>query len=139
MSKNRQKKIVCPYCGAKAILREDNYVYGDRGRGKLLYVCSNYPRCDAYVGVHEGTYRPKGTLAKGELRNKRIRTHRIFDLIWKMGIMSKKEAYRWLKCFMGLQKCDAHIGFFSDYRCDLLMNKAKEILVNNNVDISNIA
>ena len=36
---------------------------------------------------------------------------------------------------MGLQRDEGHIGFFSDYRCDLLMEKAKELLVNNHIEI----
>ena len=138
MKTNEQPKVICPYCGAKAILREDKYVYGDKGKGEWLYVCSNYPTCDAYVSTHKGTKIPKGSLANGDLRNKRIKTHRIFDRIWKAGIMTKKQAYRWMEYFMGLKRNDGHIGFFSDYRCDILMDKAKEILSNNNIDVSTI-
>lgn len=129
------KRITCPYCGATAVLREDKYVHGDRAKGEWLYVCSNYPQCDAYVSTHKGTKIPRGSLAKGELRNKRIRAHKIFDLIWKENIMSKKEAYRWMEYFMGLPKDEGHIGFFSDYRCDQLMTKTKELLRNNHIEI----
>lgn len=62
------KEVICPYCRAKAELRDSEFVYGDRNYGKI-YVCSNYPICDAYVGVHKGTQdKPKGTLANAELR-----------------------------------------------------------------------
>ena len=37
------------------------------------------------------------TLANGDLRHKRIETHRMFDAIWKNGILSRKEAYRWMQ------------------------------------------
>lgn len=87
------------------------------------------------MSTHTGTKLPRGTLAKGDLRNKRIRTHKIFDLIWKKNLMSKKDAYRWMEYFMGLRRDEGHIGFFSDYRCDLLMEKAKELLVNNHIEI----
>lgn len=130
-----KRKIICPYCGAMAVLRDGTYVYGDRSRGEMLYVCSNYPKCDSYVGVHHGTDRPMGTLANAELRNKRIKTHRLFDQIWQSKLMTRKEAYRWMEYFMGLSKRDSHIGKFSDYRCQILMDKCKEVLENNHIEL----
>lgn len=131
----KMRRVVCPYCGANAVLREDKYVHGDRAKGEWLYVCANYPECDAYVSTHKGTKLPRGSLAKGDLRNKRIKTHQVFDLIWKKNLMSKKEAYRWMEYFMGIPPAEGHIGFFSEYRCDLLMEKARELLINNHIEI----
>ena len=49
----KQKKTIrCPYCGSTAILRDASFVYGDRSYGGKVYVCSHYPACNAYVGVH---------------------------------------------------------------------------------------
>lgn len=136
MKKEKLKRIKCPYCGSIAVLRDDKYVYGERAKGEWLYVCANYPECDAYVSTHKGTKIPKGSLANGDLRNKRIRAHKVFELIWKKNIMTKKEAYRWLEYFMGLQRDEGHIGKFSDYRCNLLMSKTKEVLKNNHIEMS---
>ena len=77
--KKRPASIKCPYCDRPAILRPASYIYKDKAREDYLYVCSNYPECNSYVGVHSGTMSPKGSLANGDLRNKRIRTHQIFD------------------------------------------------------------
>ena len=63
-----KKSIRCPYCGGTAILRDASFVYGEKSYGGKVYVCSNYPKCDAYVGVHPGTRIPKGTLADQELQ-----------------------------------------------------------------------
>lgn len=48
---------VCPYCGRDAVMRPAEYVYGDDTitAGSMLYVCSGYPDCNSYVGVHRGT------------------------------------------------------------------------------------
>lgn len=81
--KTKQQNVKCPYCGRPAILRDAAYVYKENALDKHLYVCSGYPECDSYVGVHAGTMKPKGTLANGDLRHKRIETHRLFDAIWK--------------------------------------------------------
>ena len=60
--------IRCPYCGSKVIYRSADGIYQDNSRGIMLYVCSNYPECDAYVRTHTGTRMPVGTMANHELR-----------------------------------------------------------------------
>ena len=69
--KKDHQRIKCPYCGRTAVLRKASYVYKERALDEYLYVCSGYPDCDAYVGVHAGTVIPKGSLANGDLRHKR--------------------------------------------------------------------
>lgn len=101
----------------------------------FLYVCSHYPKCNSYVGVHTGTKIPKGTLANPELRNKRIKTHKVFDLLWKEKLMTKKEAYRWMEYTMCLPKNTGHIANFSDYRCNELIRICKDLLRNNHIPI----
>lgn len=135
----KKNKVICPYCGAVAVLREGSFVHGENSNGKRLYVCSNYPKCDAYVGVHEGTDKPLGTLADAKLRNKRIRTHKVFDQIWKKNLMTRKQAYRWMEYFMDIPKDTGHIANFSDYRCDVLMRKCIETLKNNQIEIPIVA
>lgn len=131
--KIKQPEVKCPYCGRMAVLRDASYVYKENALDKYLYICSGYPECDAYVGVHAGSLRPKGSLANGDLRHKRIETHRLFDAIWKNGIFSRKEAYRWIQDTFSLNSSQAHIGQFSDYRCDCLMNECRKVLQNNHV------
>ena len=124
------KTIRCPYCGATTVLRDASFVYGKNSYGGQIYVCSHYPKCDAYVGVHEGTKIPKGTLADKELRKKRIQAHRIFDQLWKQGIFSRQNAYRWAAAKFGLSDSQAHIGQFGNYMCDQLILESEKILAN---------
>lgn len=131
--KMKQPEVKCPYCGRLAILRDASYVYKENALDKYLYVCSGYPECDAYVGVHTKSLRPKGSLANGDLRHKRIETHRLFDAIWKNGVFSRKEAYRWMQDTFSLNSSQAHIGQFSDYRCDCLMDECRKVLQNNHI------
>lgn len=131
----KKQKLRCPYCGGTAILRDASYVYGKTAREGKLYVCSNYPACDSYVGVHPHTILPKGTLANKELRRKRIRAHRIFDQIWKQGILDKQEAYRWMADTFYLDHSQAHIGNFSDYMCEQLIKESQKVLRCNNVSL----
>ena len=128
--------IKCPYCGRTAILRNASYVYKENAMDSYLYVCSGYPKCDSYVGVHANTMLPKGSLANGDLRHKRIEAHRLFDALWKNGIFSRKEAYRWMQNKFSLTSSQAHIGHFSDYRCECLMSECRKVLKNNHVKIA---
>lgn len=126
-----KKTIRCPYCGSTAILKDASFVYGSKSTGGSVYVCSRYPVCDSYVGVHQGTTRPKGTLADRTLRKKRIQAHQQFDQLWKLGIFTKTDAYRWMADTFCLDNKQAHIGNFSEYMCDQLIEKAKKVLANN--------
>lgn len=134
MSKKKKEKqpvVYCPYCHGRAVLRPASYVYGNRARDESLYVCKNYPECDAYVSVHAGTTRPMGTLANKELRSARHRAHQLFDQIWKTGIMSRSQAYLWMRNKFGLNAAHGHIAKFSDYYCEQLIQMCEEMLLNN--------
>ncbi|MDG6146488.1 DUF3268 family zinc-finger domain-containing protein, partial [Lactococcus formosensis] len=44
----------CPYCGSTVELRSADGIYKENKNHTMLYVCRNYPVCDAYVRVHPG-------------------------------------------------------------------------------------
>lgn len=114
--------VRCPYCRAKATLHPANYVFGkDAKPGSLLYVCDRYPACDSYVGAHQKTKLPMGSLADGDLRHKRIEAHKAFDWMWKSGLMTKSQAYKWMQAKLGIRSDYAHIAKFSYYMCDQLI------------------
>ena len=48
----KDRAMRCPYCGSTVIYRSAEGIYRDNSRGTMLYVCSNYPECDAYVRTH---------------------------------------------------------------------------------------
>lgn len=107
--------MICPYCGAEANLVDSSIVYG-KSYGKI-YLCSSYPQCDAYVGVHKGTDEPLGRLANAELREWKKKAHKAFDIIWKSGGMSRDQAYQLLQRKMKLSEEEAHIGKFDVDQC----------------------
>lgn len=116
----KQVNIKCPYCGSRALPRPASVVYGPKATDPAApyYVCARYPICDSYVAAHRNTRLPMGTLANRPLRRKRIDAHRAFDRLWKSGLMAKKQAYLWLQAKLDLPEQEAHIGKFSTFRCE---------------------
>ena len=96
MKHKKKRAMRCPYCGAPVVYRSAEGIYQENKKGAMLYVCSRYPECDAYVRVQPGTKLPLGTLANGDLRALRRQTHGQFDRLYKEGLMTKDGAYRWL-------------------------------------------
>lgn len=98
-------------------------------RKQDLYVCDGYPDdCDAYVGAHKKSLLPKGELADGQLRNKRILAHRALNTLLKEGGMTRKSAYIWLQNKLCLQKKDMHIAKFSLYYCEETIRVCNELI-----------
>ena len=130
--KKNNKKVYCPYCGAEAKIRPASVVYKENTLHSdgFLFVCDRYPKCDAYVGAHKESRKPMGTLANGDLRNKRIQAHKVFDRMWQSGLMTKWEAYKWMQATFCLNESQAHIAMFSEYMCDRLIEACNEVYKN---------
>ena len=109
--------ISCPYCGAQAVLRPATVVHGKAPPNEKVYVCARFPACDAYVSAHRESQMPMGTLANKRLREYRQQAHLALNKLWETGLMTRKEAYRWLQLQLGLPEPEAHIAHFSEYRC----------------------
>lgn len=120
--------LKCPYCGAPVIYRSADGIYKENKNNAMLYVCSNYPKCDAYARVHKGTNQPMGTLADGKLRKLRDITHEYFDKLHKSGIMTKQEAYYWLANLIQAPLSQAHIGYLGEYYCKKVMEESVKLL-----------
>ncbi len=133
--KNKQKRkginysgMRCPYCGSSVVFRSADGIYRDNTNGTMLYVCSNYPECDAYVRVHEGTKIPVGSMANKKLRSLRKTAHEYFDQLYQSGIMSKQEAYQWLAELLAVPISEAHIGYLGEYYCNLVIEECRKQL-----------
>ena len=124
----KRVNIKCPYCGSRALLRPASVVYGSKAADPTApyYVCARFPACDAYVAAHRDNRLSMGTLADRDLRCKRIEAHKAFNRLWETGLMSKKQAYRWLQAKLGLPEQEAHIGRFSLFRCEQVIRLCEE-------------
>lgn len=118
----------CPYCGAEVVLRDATYIYHNSKSSQWgkMWVCSNFPKCNAYVGCHKGTTIPLGRLANERLRTLKTEAHRQFDPIWKSGLMSRKEAYRWLADMLHIPTDECHIGMFDIKMCQRVIHLCKK-------------
>lgn len=108
----------CPYCGSPVVLRDSRYVYHSKKDYGKLWVCSNFPKCDAYVGCHPNTIIPLGRLANKSLRIAKSKAHHAFDPLWKSGLMTRKEAYIWLSAVLNIPQERCHIGMFNEEMCN---------------------
>lgn len=108
-------QITCPYCGERATLIDSAIIY--RESYGNIYLCSNYPECDSFVGVHNGTDIPHGSLANSKLREIRKTAHARFDQLWQTGGMARNSAYRWLAQQLNIPVDNTHIGYFDLDMC----------------------
>src|SRR6478609_12118401 len=108
--------VFCQYCGNRAEFVDSSEVYS-RSYG-MMYLCR---KCDAYVGCHQYSDRPLGTLAKKELRDLRSQVHAVFDPQWKSAVFAKRskrsEAYAGLAKLLGIDIKICHVGMFDEARC----------------------
>ena len=118
----------CPYCGADLELKDASYIYhsGKSKQWGKVWVCSNYPKCDAYVGCHEGTTLPLGRPANARLRTLKAEAHKQFDPIWKSGLMNRREAYKWLASMLDIPLDECHIGMFDVKMCQKVIQLCKK-------------
>ena len=115
----------CPYCGGSVTYRSADGIYNENKKGVMLYVCSNYPECDAYVRVHQGTNVPVGGMADGKLRALRKSAHDSFDKLYLTKLMTKNEAYYWLAGLLQCPLSKAHIGNLGEYYCEMVIRESR--------------
>ena len=128
-STKHKKQIICPYCGAQALLREGSFLFEDV-YVKHLFVCARYPDCDSYVAAHANSKKPMGSLANSTLRKKRVLAHQEFDRLWKGNtpVFTRKQAYNWLCDKLGGHVRNLHIGKMGDGMCDLVIRESRRVM-----------
>jgi ssDNA-binding Zn-finger/Zn-ribbon topoisomerase 1 len=98
----------CGECGALMRLRDSRF-------GKF-WGCINFPACRGTHGAHPNG-RPMGKPANKTTKEARIKTHEIFDQLWKKYGMSRSQAYAWLVSVTGIR----HIGEATEAECESVM------------------
>lgn len=122
--------MTCPYCQKETKWCENKEIYG-RNYGKS-YMCYFCRPCWAYVGCHQNTKKPLGTIANAETREWRKKVHAVLDPIWQnhQHKRSKRERIyeRLSRRIYGKNGKSFHVGESDIGTC----KKALEILSENN-------
>jgi ssDNA-binding Zn-finger/Zn-ribbon topoisomerase 1 len=128
--------LPCPYCGGKIELKDSSIIYG-RSYGNV-YICENYPKCDAFVGTHHGKTKPLGTLADSRLRNKRKETHSLFDQLWRgeNRKMHRRQAYKFMADIINIKPERAHIAMLTYEECNKLIGELLRARQHNGLQIT---
>lgn len=112
-----KEQVLCQYCNKPAQWVENKEIYGrNYGKSYMMYWCKP---CDAYVGCHNNTKIPKGTLANKELREWRKKAHAHIDPIWQSGELARGQVYSRLKNALGRE---IHIGEADVETCKAVLN-----------------
>jgi hypothetical protein len=117
----KETPVTCPICKKLAPWVENKAKYGrNYGKSYMCYYCKD---CDTYVGCHNNTRRPLGTMATQELRELRMQVHKKIDPLWRNGEYSRKEVYNWLSKRLGYAY---HTGQADESTCrEILTMKIK--------------
>jgi hypothetical protein len=110
--------VICPKCQKTAPWVENKAKYGsNRGKSYMCYWCKE---CDTYVGCHNNTREPLGTMADSGLRKLRMACHVAFDRRWKETEgLSRSSAYKMLWAYMGFE---CHIGATDTEMCRKILD-----------------
>lgn len=115
-----QDKLTCPECGAQMVLK-----YSGKFKVPVFYSCSQYPKCRTTHGAHPDG-RALGIPANAETKKARIEAHEAFDRLWKLGGMSRGQAYAWMQQVLSLTEDEAHIGKFTTEQCVRLVAEVEK-------------
>lgn len=109
--------MICPYCNKEAIWCENKEIYGKNyGKSYMCYYCKP---CNAYVGCHENSKKPLGTMANKELRDWRIKAHFHIDPLWKSKKLARGQVYARLNKIFGRE---IHIGESDIETCQKILS-----------------
>lgn len=98
-------------CSPNVSLTTNDRIYGRvHGNWPYVYFCDD---CKAAVGCHPDTHIPLGRMADKTTRHIRAKVHESFDPIWRSGLMSRSDAYRWLAAALNIEYDLCHISWLS--------------------------
>lgn len=109
--------MICPYCQNEADWVENKEIYGKNyGKSVMVWLCKP---CDAYVGCHNNTRTPLGSMANRDTRTWRKKAHIAFDPIWKEKHLKRDRAYGFLRRRLGYE---VHIGESDIEQCKRIID-----------------
>lgn len=116
----------CNHCQKPAEWVENKEIYGrNYGKSYMTWWCRD---CDAFVGCHNNTKKPKGKyLAKKDLREARKKAHAVIDPLWQDGKYERRTVYIRLNEAFGKE---VHVGDTETVEeCEEIIKTAKLIFL----------
>jgi hypothetical protein len=92
-------------------------VFTEFKSNKSIWVC---PCCGAKVSCHKDTDVAFGSVADQATAEIRKKTHRSIDVLWREGIMSRKEVYFSISRLLNVHGCYTHIAMLSAEQCEIV-------------------
>lgn len=93
------KEVICPNCNNPAPWVENKEKYGKNyGKSYMCYYCKP---CGFYVGCHNNTKKPLGTMISSEHCKYRKAIHNKIDPLWKNGVIERKYLYSRISKILG--------------------------------------
>jgi hypothetical protein len=115
-------KVLCPKCGKPAPWVENKAKYGKNfGKSYMCYFCKP---CGTYVGCHNNTRRPLGSMADQETLQWRNKAHLAFDNLWRS--KGKKARKRWYGKLSKSFGREMHIGDADAETCQAIIQWVEE-------------
>jgi hypothetical protein len=108
------------HCGSDAVYhKSDAIIYRTQYSSRGVWVCSQYPRCDSYVGCHPNKS-PLGVLKDKKGRELAKACHKIFDRYWNaclglgINVIGRNDAYRYLALQLEMPVSKCHFGMMNN-------------------------
>lgn len=129
-------QVVCNYCREDAELVEKETVYS-QGYGGKVWLCRP---CRAWVGADSTSpvFAPLGTLAKSQLRAKRVHALAEFDRVWRLfatkyygwsGKKARSLTYGWLARQMCIPLHECNIYAFDEVKTQIAIEICKAVQI----------
>ena len=103
----------CDYCGGEPVIVRSEQIYARPKIKCWMWICENYPNCDARVGCHPKSKRSLGKMADAATRKARMKCHNHIDGMWKSGKYKRKQLYSEPAHRLRISQHDCHIGHFT--------------------------
>lgn len=107
-------EVICPKCGKVAKNTQTKY-------GIRSYCCNLW----SWKGA---------PLTDKKTHKARSNAHKHFDVLWKMGFMSRSEAYNWLSKALNISRDACHMKLLNYKQCKKVINLCKHFKYHINID-----
>lgn len=112
----------CPKCKQQVEIITEMRLYNRVHDGSKYIGCYE---CNLYVKLDKRTGKPLGYMADRKTRLARKEAHKYLDKVWRDGILTRDEAYQYLRDNLHKSRSEGHIAKLNKTECDILIKVLK--------------